>query len=130
MLVLLLDELTPPGVAMMVIAPEFFLSNSCCPVLASALVGGVVVVVVASESITVSTDVGIIGAKMNASHSHHKRDDTMIVVAMLKSIVAVAVVDISTTAGAKAAPGANLIVFSCNSFVVIITIIYYCTNFH
>jgi len=113
MLVLLLDELTPPDVAMVVLAPAFFLSNSCCPVVVSALVGGGVVVVVASESITVSTDVGIIGAKMNASHSHHKREGTKIVVAMLKSIVAVVVVDISTTAGANAAPGANLIVFSC-----------------
>ena len=111
MLVLLLDELNPPGVAMVVIAPAFSLSNSCCPVVVSARVGGVVVA--ASDSITVSTDVGIIGAKMNASHSHHKRDGTKIVVAMMKSVVAVVVVDISTTAGANAALVANLIVFSC-----------------
>ena len=110
MLVLLLDELNPPGVAMVVIAPAFSLSNSCCPVVVSARVGGVVVA--ASDSITVSTDVGI-GAKMNASHSHHKRDGTKIVVAMMKSVVAVVVVDISTTAGANAALVANLIVFSC-----------------
>ena len=111
MLVLLLDELNPPGVAMVVIAPAFSLSNSCCPVVVSARVGGGVVVA-ASDSITVSTDVGI-GAKMNASHSHHKRDGTKIVVAMMKSVVAVVVVDISTTAGANAALVANLIVFSC-----------------
>ena len=95
---------------MVVIAPAFSLSNSCCPVVVSARVGGVVVA--ASDSITVSTDVGI-GAKMNASHSHHKRDGTKIVVAMMKSVVAVVVVDISTTAGANAALVANLIVFSC-----------------